>query len=222
MQTRAKPLTRALGATRPTGATRAVRSLGALVLILAAGATGAATRAAHAVTEADEGGLPQLTQTDTYLSQVFWLVVFFAILYLLLDRLFLPRLRGALDERRARIASDVSRAERLAAKASETEAESEAALEVARRTLAERLAEARAGAESEAAVARARQALDLESELSLAESSLTERRREAHARLEALAAPWARSVAERLAGVSVSEAQAATATAAAHDGEADL
>ncbi len=54
--------------------------------------------------------MPQLDQTDTYLSQIFWLITSFGLLYLTMRYLLIPRLRNILDARANQIASDLERA----------------------------------------------------------------------------------------------------------------
>ena len=54
--------------------------------------------------------MPQLEQTDTYLSQIFWLIVNFSLLYLLMRYVVIPRLRYILDARANQISSDLERA----------------------------------------------------------------------------------------------------------------
>ena len=54
--------------------------------------------------------MPQLEQTDTYLSQIFWLIVNFSLLYLLMRYVVIPRLRDILDARANQISSDLERA----------------------------------------------------------------------------------------------------------------
>lgn len=67
-----------------------------------------------------EGGLPQLN-TETYASQVFWLLIAFVVLYMLMSRVFLPRIGGVIEERRQRIADDFDKAAELKRQAEEAE-----------------------------------------------------------------------------------------------------
>ena len=78
--------------------------------------------------------MPQL-DASTFLPQVFWLAVWFIVLYLLMARLGLPRIRAAIDRRRQQVDGDLGRAAAL-------KAEAEAALAAYQRTLAEARASA--------------------------------------------------------------------------------
>lgn len=80
----------------------------------------------------ESGGLPQLTQTDTFVSQIFWLIVTFAALYYIMSRKVLPRLGQVVEGRREKIDDDLGRAERLRAEAEEVMQAYEKALFTAR------------------------------------------------------------------------------------------
>ena len=54
--------------------------------------------------------MPQLEQTYTYVSQIFWLIVSFSILYLVMRHILIPRLLGTLDARANQVAADLERA----------------------------------------------------------------------------------------------------------------
>lgn len=57
----------------------------------------------------EKGGFPQL-DTSTYSSQVFWLFISFALLYLLMSRLALPRITEVIDLRQTQINCNLDRA----------------------------------------------------------------------------------------------------------------
>jgi F-type H+-transporting ATPase subunit b len=71
--------------------------------------------AASATTEGTEApggntGLPQFN-TETFPSQIFWLVVTFGLLFLFLWKKTLPMIAGAISERRNRVEGDLGAAE---------------------------------------------------------------------------------------------------------------
>lgn len=75
--------------------------------------------------------MPQFDVTS-FPSQIFWLVVTFAILYLVFSTLVLPRIGDVLQKRQEQIASDLDRAAALKREAEELVAGYEAALAEAR------------------------------------------------------------------------------------------
>lgn len=63
--------------------------------------------------------MPQLEQFDTYLSQIFWLLVTFGILYVVMSRVLIPRMVSILEARVFQIESDQRRAEEARMEADE-------------------------------------------------------------------------------------------------------
>jgi F-type H+-transporting ATPase subunit b len=58
------------------------------------------------------GGFPPF-QKETFASQLFWLVICFAALYMMVSKLILPRMSTILAERRERIDGDLAEAGRM-------------------------------------------------------------------------------------------------------------
>lgn len=78
----------------------------------AGGEAAATTEGTEAHGGGHEGVFPPL-DTKTFPSQLFWLVIFFAALYVLMSKLVLPRLADILSKRKSHIDSDLSRAQSL-------------------------------------------------------------------------------------------------------------
>lgn len=67
-------------------------------------------------------GLPQL-DASTYPSQIFWLVISFAILYFFMSKVSLPKIAETIHQRKTRIAGDLKQAEILTKEANETKSD---------------------------------------------------------------------------------------------------
>ena len=76
----------------------------------------ATPQAASTAQEHKSGGLPQF-RFEYWGGQILWLVVLFAILYALLAKVFVPRLRQIQDTRAKTIADAVEQARRVQAEA---------------------------------------------------------------------------------------------------------
>ena len=71
----------------------------------------------HAETgHTEKEGMPQL-KFETYPSQVFWLVVTFTVLYVLMSRTVIPRIRDVLEKRQTQITHDIDAAEQARSEA---------------------------------------------------------------------------------------------------------
>ena len=59
-----------------------------------------------------EGGMPQLNP-DYWVSQIFWLILIFGILYVILWRIILPKINENLENRKSQILADLDEAQEL-------------------------------------------------------------------------------------------------------------
>ena len=59
-----------------------------------------------------EEGMPQLNP-EYWVAQIFWLVLVFSSLYLVIWKIFLPRITSSLENRRLRIVNDLDEAQKL-------------------------------------------------------------------------------------------------------------
>jgi len=53
-----------------------------------------------------KGGMPQLN-TEFWASQIFWLILIFSILYLIIWKIFLPKITNSIENRKLRIVNDL-------------------------------------------------------------------------------------------------------------------
>jgi F-type H+-transporting ATPase subunit b len=59
-----------------------------------------------------ETGMPQLN-TEFWTAQVFWLILIFSGLYLIIWKIFLPKITYSIESRKSRIVSDLNEAQKL-------------------------------------------------------------------------------------------------------------
>ena len=58
---------------------------------------------------AAEAGMPQL-DPEYWPSQVFWLIIIFLIIYILISKIFIPKIKGSIDMREDKIRKDLEEA----------------------------------------------------------------------------------------------------------------
>jgi F-type H+-transporting ATPase subunit b len=162
--------------------------------------------------EGGHGGFPPM-DAHTFPSQIFWLVIFFALLYLLMSKVALPKMAAVLDKRHKAIEGDL-------AKASALKHETEAAIQHYEKSLAD----ARANAQGIATETRSKIADEIEAERSALEKTLSSKLAEADSRISAtkakamqdvheVAAETAAEIVSELTGHKVSKEHAAKAIA---------
>ena len=153
--------------------------------------------------------MPQIAQlAETWSSQVFWLLVFFGITFFVIGRGMVPSVMSTVEDRNKSISDDL-----VAAKAARDQADREE--EAWRKRENENRANAQgvvakaksdAAAASEAGLASAQQGID--ARLAEAETRIDAARDKAMDEIESVAAEATQDIVARLAGISVSEAEA--------------
>jgi F-type H+-transporting ATPase subunit b len=154
--------------------------------------------------------MPQL-DVSTFAPQLVWLAITFIVLYLLMSKLGLPRVRGVIEARRKRIDDDLARA-------SEVKNQAEAAMAAYQRVLTEARAQAQATVKessdrfaAEAAERQRQLAATLAEHTKQAEQQIAAAKERALAEIRNVAVDVARSVTEKLTGAVADEAMLAPA-----------
>jgi len=171
-------------------------------------------------TEAHGGGHGPFPPLDTakFPSQIFWLVIFFALLYVLMSKVVLPKLAKILDNRAARIESDLARAQAL-------KDETEAAVKAYEKAYADARGKATAIAQDTrdqlaAETDKERAALEatLAGKIAAAEAQIARSRAAAMKDVDSAAADTAAEIVAQLTGAKIGKADAAKAVAGAVKG----
>ncbi|PZU09595.1 ATPase [Sphingomonas sp.] len=160
--------------------------------------------------------MPQIDQiAEIYASQLFWLVIVFALLYFGIGKAMLPKIEKTIEDRDARIQGDLAAAEAARAQA-----------DAAEEAYLAKLNESRAAAQAEMAAAKHKATLDAEAKVKAADAEVQARAAEAEARLaaqlaeasagiEGVAADAAQEIVARVSGLNVDRAEAARAVKSA-------
>ena len=193
-------------------AVAALAAASVLVADAALAATGGDAAGGDAGGAAASGGLPQL-DPSSYPSQIFWLIVTFALLYWLLSKRALPRVADVLETRQDRIAADLDRAQALRQEAEEAMAQHEKLVADAQARARAELDAANQRIQAEAARQEAELERSLQQQLGEADQRIAAAREAALKALEDVARDSARDAVGRLVGVDISTEEAARAVA---------
>ena len=160
--------------------------------------------AAHSAATGHEAssGFPPFDQIGDFgVSQIFWLIVTFAVLYIAVAYVYLPKIRKAVDDRDGAIKSDVAKAAALSAKADESVKQVEAQIAEARARSRDTASKAKAEADAKTAAATAAKEAELNARLGAAEARISENRAKAMKSVSAVAEDAAAAIAEKLTGI---------------------
>lgn len=163
--------------------------------------------------------MPQLDY-HTFVPQIFWLAISFVILYVLMSRVALPKVRAAIEGRRHQLDSDLGRAAAL-------KEEAEAALAAYQRTLADAraaaqdtLRESGARLAAEAAERQRQLSAGLAEQITAAEARIAASKEEALGEIRSIAAEVGGAVVEKLTGTAPNATAMTRAVGHALDGRA--
>jgi F-type H+-transporting ATPase subunit b len=168
----------------------------------------------HASTEAAHGegggGLPQF-EFQHWFGQIVYLIILFALLYWLMAKVFVPRLRGVIDQRTATISEAVSAARQVQAEAASQAEAAKAEVEAARASSRSMAAAAKARVTEQAKARAAEEEAVVSARIAEAETAIGKTRDAAMTNVGTIASDTAAAIVERLTGKAPTATEAAAA-----------
>lgn len=165
-------------------------------------ASTAAIAAPESHAEEASKGLPQFDPT-WFPSQIFWLFVMYAVLYIVFARKTLPVLSGIIDNRNNLIESEMDEAERLTTEATAVQEDYENNLSSARQKATETTMEVEQAIRAKASKAESAFREKAEKEMAKLETKITKAKQETMGELESIVADLTAEAVKRLANVSI-------------------
>lgn len=160
----------------------------------------------------ESGGLPQF-DFQYWGGQIIWLLLLFAILYVLFARVFVPRFRKVADTRAQTIADALAEARRTQTEADAKAEAVRADIDTARADARRLVADARAKASEEMARTQAAQDAELAAQVETAEVRIRGLRDQAMTNVRVIATDTAEAIVAKLTGKPISSAEAKIAGA---------
>jgi F-type H+-transporting ATPase subunit b len=148
---------------------------------------------------------------STFASQLIWLAIFFAALYVIASKLALPRVGSILSERRSRITGDLDAAARMKGEADAANSAYEKALAGARSRAQAIAGETRARLAARAEEQRKTLEASLHAKLAEADRAISATKSAAMANVRDIAQEAAAAIVTRLAGTAPAKAAVAAA-----------
>jgi len=159
--------------------------------------------------------MPQIDQiASIYASQLVWLLLVFAIIYVVIGKGMMPKIEGTIHARNDKIAGDLATAEKARDEAVSVQSAYAAEMDAAHRGAHDAVQSAKDAALRDAEVKLKAAGDAVAAKLHQAEASLAEARAKALADIESVAADAARAIVERLSGAEVGEDEARSAVRA--------
>ncbi|MGF1627022.1 MAG: F0F1 ATP synthase subunit B' [Alphaproteobacteria bacterium] len=161
--------------------------------------------------------MPQF-DPSSFPSQIFWLVVLFALLYRILTTLILPRMTATLELRQRTVSDNLERAETAKAEAEAVLEAYERALAGARTQAHETLKAAQEAIGEESARREQAQAAEVAEKIQAAEQRIAAAAQAAKAQVGEAVAEVTADLVARISGKKPTDAQVAAAVSAAQAG----
>jgi len=160
---------------------------------------------AETTSEVEASGKPDFPPFDftTFAPQLFWLAIIFAFLYVMLEKVALPRVAAVLKAREGKIAGDLDAAERLRKEAEAALAAYEKAIAEARGRAGTIAAETRAALKAETDKAKTQTDMDLAAQVERAEADIAQARARALQAVRAVAVDVSGEVVSKVLGERV-------------------
>lgn len=155
------------------------------------------------------GSLPQL-DISTYPSQIFWLVITFAVLYLFFKNKTLPEISSTLENRREYIQSDLETAEKLKAEAEEVQRNYESKLDSARTETAHMMSQVHEDIDAEIRKRNETFRVKADHEIKALETRINKAKAEAMDDMHLIVAEVASEAAQKIVGLSADVNQVRT------------
>jgi F-type H+-transporting ATPase subunit b len=159
---------------------------------------------------AEEGVVPQMDQT-WYSNQILWLVISFALLYVIVSKVIVPSVSLVLNDRESAIKTAIRDAEYAKREAESTKSDFESATSSSRTAAADLLAKAQAENNRDAADAMGKLDHELDKKSDRAALKINEAVAKAQSGMQAATVTLAASMAEKLLGHAVSAESVETA-----------
>lgn len=150
---------------------------------------------------ASKGGLPQFDPT-WFASQVFWLVISFAVLYMIFAKKTLPEISSVIENRKNHIDSDLETAEKLTSEADAVHDSYQASLTKARMDAADAIKTVENNTKMKANDAIESFRLKADKELKAAEKNIEASKDSALLEMNDVAARAAASAVEKIIGIN--------------------
>ena len=152
------------------------------------------------------GGLPQF-KFEYWAGQIVWLFLIFAVLYVLLAKVFVPRFRRILDTRQSTISEAVDQARSVQAEAEVQAKAAQAEIDDARARSRSVAAEAKAKAAAELVASQKAEDARLQLQMDEAETRIRGLRDQAMSNVRSIAGESAQAIVEKLTGQKVTTAE---------------
>ena len=149
-----------------------------------------------------EGGMPQLNP-EFWASQIFWLILIFASLYIVIWKIFLPKITDSIENRKSRIVNDLNETQKLKESAERKLREYNKIIEDTKKEAKKIIEDNKKKLESDIKSKKQKFNEEIEKELTSAEKEINSLKKSSISSINKIAAEVSSEVIKQLVGTSV-------------------
>ena len=151
-----------------------------------------------------EAGMPQL-DPKYWLSQSFWLILIFLVLYLSLSKFFIPKIKNNLDDREKKIKENLEEAKEFAEQAEKKNLEYNNEISNAKKEVVKIISEAKKQLEKNINIKKEQFEKDLEKEVNQAEAEILKLKNNSTDKINSIAEEITAKVIENITGEKLND-----------------
>ena len=151
-----------------------------------------------------EAGMPQL-DPKYWLSQSFWLILIFLVLYLSLSKFFIPKIKNNLDDREKKIKENLEEAKEFAEQAEKKNLEYNNEISNAKKEVAKIISEAKKQLEKNINIKKEQFEKELEKEVNQAEAEILKLKNNSTDKINSIAEEISAKVIENITGEKLND-----------------
>ena len=153
---------------------------------------------------ASEAGMPQLNP-EFWASQIFWLVLIFSSLYLIMWKIFLPKITYTLENRKSKVVNDLNEAEKLKEIAEKKLKEYNAIIENSKKEANKIIEDSRKKLEQDIENKKKKFHDEIEKEILLAEKEIRNLKKTSMLNINSIAAETSFDIIKKIVGIEVNK-----------------
>lgn len=147
--------------------------------------------------------MPQISQIDSFISQIFWLFLSFGIIYFYISKIAGPKLTSVILRRQNIITSDIETAEKANEDAEKSRLEFETKLELSRKTASDIISKASDEIKQNNDVAISSLESEIKAQISKAESEISLAKKSAEESLNEQIVDFVEEILVKLSGAKI-------------------
>jgi F-type H+-transporting ATPase subunit b len=153
---------------------------------------------------ASEAGMPQLNP-EFWASQIFWLVLIFSSLYLIMWKIFLPKITYTLENRKSKVVNDLNEAEKLKENAEKKLKEYNVIIENSKKEANKIIEDSRKKLEQDIENKKKKFHNEIEKEIVQAEKEIKELKKTSMLSINSIAAETSFDIIKQVVGIEVNK-----------------